>query len=125
MWLYDFCFNFVIVDISLYQCIFYLFSKQIRKKRLIRDIRATFEQEEDIIIIDFQNSDAWKIQFKIVINFIFSKDAEEERVMHSTSDNITFTPDGDANDVIDELFESLRSSYQGNLETSMTGSDFN
>ena len=109
----------------MYQCIFYLFSKQKRKKRLIRDIRATFEQEEDIIIIDFQNSDAWKIQFKIAINFIFSKDAEEERVMHSTSDNITFTPDGDANDVIDELFESLRSSYQGNLETSMTGSDFN
>ena len=59
------------------------------------------------------------------MNFISSKDAEEERVIDSTSDNITFTPYSDRNDVIDELFESLCSSYQGNLETSMTGSDFN
>ena len=30
----------------------------------------------------------------------------------------------DANEVVDDLFESLRSRYQGNLETSMRGSDF-
>ena len=30
----------------------------------------------------------------------------------------------DANEVADELFESLRSRYQGNLETPMGGSDF-
>ena len=47
------------------------------------------------IMIDIQNSDTWKIQLTIAINFIFSKDAE-----------------------------SLRSRYQGNLETSMEGSDF-
>ena len=28
------------------------------------------------IMIDIQNSDTWKIQLTIVINFIFSKDAE-------------------------------------------------
>ena len=33
-------------------------------------------------IINHQNSDAWKIQLEIAINFIFSKDGEEERVMH-------------------------------------------
>ena len=33
------------------------------------------------ILIDLQNSDEWKIQL-IAINFISSKDAEEERVMH-------------------------------------------
>ena len=44
--------------------------------------------------------------------------------MHSTSNNIKFTPYSDVNKVIDELFESLRSSYQGNLETLMRGSDF-
>ena len=32
------------------------------------------------IIIDFQNSNTWKIQLTIAINFIFSKDVEEERV---------------------------------------------
>ena len=46
-----------------------------------------------------------------------AKDAEEERVMDSTSDNIKFTPHNDPNDVIDELFQPLRSSYLGNLET--------
>ena len=43
--------------------------------------------------------------------------------MHSTSNNIKFTPYSDVNEVIDELFESLCWRYQGNLETSMKGSD--
>ena len=30
----------------------------------------------------------------------------------------------DANEVVDDLFESLRSRYKGNLETSMRGRDF-
>ena len=44
--------------------------------------------------------------------------------MCSNSDNIKFTSYNDANEVIDELFESLRSRYQGNLETSMRRSIF-
>ena len=44
--------------------------------------------------------------------------------MHSTSDNVKFTPYNDANEVVKELFEPLRSKYQSNLETSMKGSDF-
>ena len=44
--------------------------------------------------------------------------------MHSASDNIKFTPYNDANEVVNELFESLRSKYQDNLEISMRGSDF-
>ena len=74
--------------------------------------------------IDLQNSDTWKIQLTIAINFISLKDAEEVRVMHSMSNNIKFTPYSNPNEVIDEIFESLRSRYQGNLETSMKGSDF-
>ena len=58
------------------------------------------------------------------MNFISLKDAEEERVMDSRSDNIKFASYNDANQVIDELFESLRSRYPGNLETSMRGSDY-
>ena len=44
--------------------------------------------------------------------------------MHSRSDNVKFTSYNDTNEVIDELFKSLRSRYQGNLETSMRESDF-
>ena len=76
------------------------------------------------ILVDFQNYDAWKIQLTIAINFISSKDVAEEGVMHSNSGNIKFTPHSDVNDVIDELFKSLCSIYQENLETSMKGSDF-
>ena len=76
------------------------------------------------IIIDLQNSEIWKIQLTIAVNFISLKDAKEEHVVHSRSDNIKFTSYNVANEVVDELFESLRSRYQGNLGTSMRGSNF-
>ena len=76
------------------------------------------------IIINLQNSDKWENQLAIAINFISSKDTEEERVMHSNSDNMKFTSWDDANEVVDELPKSLRSKYQETLETSMKGSDF-
>ena len=44
--------------------------------------------------------------------------------MYSTSDNIKFTTYNNVNEVVSELFESLRSKYQKNLETSMRRSDF-
>ena len=47
------------------------------------------------IIIGLQESDTWKIQY-----------------------------DNDVNEVVDELFKSLNSIYQGSLETLMRGSDF-
>ena len=58
---------------------------------------------------------------KMAINFIFSKDAEEERVMHSKSNNIKFTPHNNANKFLAELFKSLLSRYEGNLEKSKRG----
>ena len=39
-------------------------------------------------INDLKNSDTWKIQLKIAINFISWKDVEEECVMYPRSDNI-------------------------------------
>ena len=44
--------------------------------------------------------------------------------MHSKSDNIKFTFYNDANEIVDQLFETLRLRYQENLETSIRGSDF-
>ena len=44
--------------------------------------------------------------------------------MDSTSGNIKFALHNDPNDVVDELFQPLRSSYLGNLETWIRGSDF-
>ena len=56
------------------------------------------------MIIDLQSSNTWKIQLTIAINF---KDTEEEHVMHLMGDNIKFTPYNDANEVVNELFDSL------------------
>ena len=44
--------------------------------------------------------------------------------MHLRSDNIKFPFYNDVNEIDDELFDSLRLRYQGNLETSMRGSGF-
>ena len=76
------------------------------------------------IIIYPQNSDRWKIQLAIAIKFNSSKDTEEVRVMYSTSNNIKFTSYNDETEVANEFFESLRSKYQDNLETSMRRSNF-
>ena len=40
------------------------------------------------IIIDLQNSDTRKIHLTIAINFIPSKDVDEERLMHAKSENV-------------------------------------
>ena len=62
--------------------------------------------------------------FKILVHGKFSyssKDAEEECVMYSRSDNIKFIS---CKEVVDKFFDSLYSRYQGNLEKSMRGRDF-
>ena len=52
------------------------------------------------IILDSECCDTWKIQLAIAINFISSKDTEEEHVMYSMSNNIKFTSYNDANEVL-------------------------
>ena len=44
--------------------------------------------------------------------------------MHSKSDNLEVMTYDNANEVIEEIFESLLSKYQMSLETSIKGSDF-
>ena len=67
--------------------------------------------------MNLQESDTWKIQLAIVISIISQKVVDGERVKHSKNNNIKFSPFMNA-------IESLLSSYQGNLEIPMRGSDF-
>ena len=48
----------------------------------------------------------------MAIDFISSKDTDEERVIHSKSDNTEVTNYDGINEVIEELLESLLSGYQ-------------
>ena len=76
------------------------------------------------LIINLQNSDTWKIQLTIAINFISSKDAKEECVMHSKGKIMKLTSYNDVNKIVDDLFDPLCLTYQDNLETSMREKDF-
>ena len=74
-------------------------------------------------INDLKKPDTWKTQLTIANNFFSSIDKNEERVIHSKSDNIEIMINDEADEVIKELFDSLKNRYQNNLE-SMKGSEF-
>ena len=57
------------------------------------------------IILNLQKSDTLKIQLTNAI--ISSKDIDEERVMHSKSNNTEFVSYDNVNEVVDKHFESL------------------
>ena len=48
----------------------------------------------------------------IAIKFIFSKDDDEERIMHSKSDKIEFMSYDDIHEFVNEVFVPLISRYQ-------------
>ena len=52
------------------------------------------------------------------------KDVDEKRVIHSKSDNIESMTYDNANEIFNELSESLLSRYQTCIITSVRGSDF-
>ena len=58
----------------------------------------------------------------MTINFISSIYNNEERVMHSESDTKEIMINDEVDEVIKELFKSLKNRYQNNLE-SMKGSE--
>ena len=66
-----------------------------------------------------------KIQLTIKKFFFlsFEDDNDEEPVMHSKSDNIEIIISYEADEVVKKLFDSLKNSYQKNLE-SMRGVEF-
>ena len=57
------------------------------------------------------------------INFVSSKDNDEEQIMHSKSDNIEIMINDEADEVIQVLFQSLLFRYQIGLEILMKGSE--
>ena len=73
------------------------------------------------IINNIKKTDAWKIQLAIANNFISSLHNDEERVMHSKSDNIEIMISKKA-DEIRKLFDSLKNRYK--RYESINGSGF-
>ena len=56
------------------------------------------------MIHDHRTKREWKIQLKLAINFMSSKDTSEMRTMHSKSDDIEIN---EADEIIDNIFDSI------------------
>ena len=54
--------------------------------------------------------------FNNAVNLISSINFEKKLIMRSNSDNTKSTYYNDVNEVVNELFDSLRSRYQNSLE---------
>ena len=63
-------------------------------------------------INNLKKSHTWKIQSMISINFMSSKDTDEDRLMHSESDIIEILISDKEGKIIEEFFQSLLSRYQ-------------
>ena len=75
------------------------------------------------IITDYKTQSKWKIQLTMKINFISSKDSNETRTMHTTSDNTEIMISNKTDEII-ENFLNLLQKYQVRFEKSMRGSKF-
>ena len=72
-----------------------------RKTQSVEEYLHKIGQYLKDIIDNIKQSDTWKIQLTIAINFISSKnDTDEEQVMHSKSDNIEIMINDEADEVI-------------------------
>ena len=77
------------------------------------------------LISDYKASGEWKIQFVILSRCIFSKNYEETRDMHSTSDNIETVLGSNTDEVTDRLFNIMLQRFQEVKEASFVrGSKF-
>ena len=74
-------------------------------------------------INNLKKSYTWKIQLTIANNFIHSIDSDEERVMHSKSNNIEVMINDEVDEATNEILHSLKNRYQNNLD-SMTDRKF-
>ena len=57
---------------------------------------------------NIEKTDTWTFKLTIRNNFISFMDNDEERVMHSKSDNMEITINDDADEVIKKLFHFLK-----------------
>ena len=58
----------------------------------------------------------WKSQLTMSFNFIFFKDSDEIRNMHTKSNNKEILVSSETDKIIEELFKSLLERYQEGLE---------
>ena len=106
--------NYIEYESSLYR----------NKTLLVEEYLNKIRQNLKDIINNLKKSDTWKVQLIIENNFIFSIDNDEERKMHSKSDNTEIMINHEADDVIKKLLDSLKNTYQYNLKSMRNSESF-
>ena len=94
------------------------------KKVSIEEYLNKFKPYLKDIVNNLKKSDTCKIQLTIATNFMSSKDTDEKRLMHLKSGNIEIMISYKADEVFEELFQSLLSRYLIGLETTTKDSSF-
>ena len=77
------------------------------------------------MINDHKTRREWKIQLTMSINFFSSKDSDENRNLHTKSNNIEIMMGNEIDEIIEKILGSLLQNYQKGLEESMRRSKFN
>ena len=81
--------------------------KPYQSKEYLREIKPYLKEIKN----SFEKTDKLKIWLTIPINFIFSKNTGEERVMHLKTDNIGIMSYDKVDEIIEKLMESLLHRY--------------
>ena len=75
--------------------------------------------------MEIKKFDTWKIQLSITINFVSSKDDNDEGpVMYSKNDKLEIMINDETRKIRGERFKLILNRYQDNLEKLMKCSDF-
>ena len=69
-------------------------------------------------------SGEWKIQLNMLISFIFSESTGETRNFNILSDNEKFMVAYETEDIVNDIFISLKTSYQSEEQIMREGSGF-
>ena len=70
-------------------------------------------------VINYRTQGEWKIQLSVKINFMFPKDSDEIRTLHTNSGNTEILIGNETNEIIEERLQE----QQEGLEKKMRGSN--
>ena len=59
-----------------------------------------------------ETTSEWKIQLRMTINFVSSKDSDEIRTMHTKSNNVEIMMGSETDEIIEQLFKYFLQKYQ-------------
>ena len=89
----------------------YMIRPYLRDKINYHQTQGQWKVYSSTTIIDYKTQGEWETQLPITIKFIFLKDSDENRIVHTKSNNIEIMMGYETDGIIEKLFESLLQKY--------------